>query len=288
MDFDGIVMVGGGIAGLATALALHRVGMKRILVLERAESLRTSGTAIGMWSNGWKALDALGVGQSLRQQHCLLQNSKLISRSDGTTVNIPIDTSFQELRFVKRALLLETLASVLPPEAIKFNCKVVDVRQFPRSKLMWEIELEDGSIIRAKGVIACDGVNSLLAESVLGLPRATSSAQCAVRGLSSYPEGHPFPPTRQLHMAEGFLMGIIPVTEKEVYWFISSASTPPGVFFLQLGEFCICLDLSCWALDLDLLFFSFNLPSHQFSKLVKFSPSLQFCFLGNTVCFVHG
>ncbi|XP_057841136.1 monooxygenase 1 isoform X3 [Cryptomeria japonica] len=229
MDFDGIVMVGGGIAGLATALALHRVGMKRILVLERAESLRTSGTAIGMWSNGWKALDALGVGQSLRQQHCLLQNSKLISRSDGTTVNIPIDTSFQELRFVKRALLLETLASVLPPEAIKFNCKVVDVRQFPRSKLMWEIELEDGSIIRAKGVIACDGVNSLLAESVLGLPRATSSAQCAVRGLSSYPEGHPFPPTRQLHMAEGFLMGIIPVTEKEVYWFISSASTPPGL-----------------------------------------------------------
>lgn len=85
--------------------------------------------------------------------------------------------------------------------------------------------------LNEQGVIACDGVNSLLAESILGLPRAISSAQCAVRGLSSYPEGHPFQPTRQLHMANGFLFGMIPVTEKEVYWFISTGSTPPGKRF---------------------------------------------------------
>ncbi|KAJ0026105.1 hypothetical protein Pint_06941 [Pistacia integerrima] len=37
-----VVIVGGGICGLATALALHRKGMKSE-VMERSEALRVSG-----------------------------------------------------------------------------------------------------------------------------------------------------------------------------------------------------------------------------------------------------
>ncbi|CAL5413834.1 unnamed protein product [Camellia sinensis] len=43
-----------------------RRGMTSI-VLERAETLRTTGASIGMQSNGWHALDQLGVGLKLRQ-----------------------------------------------------------------------------------------------------------------------------------------------------------------------------------------------------------------------------
>ncbi|XP_028083001.1 uncharacterized protein LOC114284289 [Camellia sinensis] len=65
-ELHDIVIVGGRICGLATALALHRKGMTSI-VLERAETLRTIGAGIGMQSNGWLALDQLGVGLKLRQ-----------------------------------------------------------------------------------------------------------------------------------------------------------------------------------------------------------------------------
>ena len=37
------------------------------IVLERAETLRTTGASIGMQSNGWQALNQLGVGLKLRQ-----------------------------------------------------------------------------------------------------------------------------------------------------------------------------------------------------------------------------
>nr|XP_033509995.1 monooxygenase 3-like [Nicotiana tomentosiformis] len=64
---EDIVIVGAGIAGLATSLALHRMGL-RSLVLESSDSLRTSGFALVLWTNAWRALDALGVGDTLRKR----------------------------------------------------------------------------------------------------------------------------------------------------------------------------------------------------------------------------
>lgn len=59
-----IVIVGAGIAGLATAIALKRVGI-RALVLERSDGLRVSGAALTLAPNAWLALDALGVAHKL-------------------------------------------------------------------------------------------------------------------------------------------------------------------------------------------------------------------------------
>lgn len=43
------------------------------LVLEQAESLRTSGTSLTLFKNGWRVLDALGVGDDLRNQFLEVQ-----------------------------------------------------------------------------------------------------------------------------------------------------------------------------------------------------------------------
>ncbi|PUZ56922.1 hypothetical protein GQ55_5G385100 [Panicum hallii var. hallii] len=65
-ELHGIIIVGGGTCGLATALALHRKGISS-LVLERAETLRATGAGIGIQVNGWRALDQLEVGDELRK-----------------------------------------------------------------------------------------------------------------------------------------------------------------------------------------------------------------------------
>jgi 2-polyprenyl-6-methoxyphenol hydroxylase-like FAD-dependent oxidoreductase len=61
---EDVVIVGAGIAGLATAVALKRVGV-RALVLERSEGLRATGAALTLFPNAWPALDALGVSHKL-------------------------------------------------------------------------------------------------------------------------------------------------------------------------------------------------------------------------------
>ncbi|KAJ4713912.1 FAD-dependent urate hydroxylase-like [Melia azedarach] len=72
-----IVIAGAGICGLSTSLALHRKGIKSV-VLERSERLRETGSGIAILANGWRALDQLGVASKLRQTSFLIQGLKWI------------------------------------------------------------------------------------------------------------------------------------------------------------------------------------------------------------------
>lgn len=54
-----VVIVGGGIGGLAAAVALRRVGIKA-LVIERATSIREVGAGLSIWSNAVNAVRELG------------------------------------------------------------------------------------------------------------------------------------------------------------------------------------------------------------------------------------
>jgi 2-polyprenyl-6-methoxyphenol hydroxylase-like FAD-dependent oxidoreductase len=59
------VVVGGGIGGLATAIALDQAGWE-VDVLERQERFFEIGASLTLWPNALAALDALGVGAEVR------------------------------------------------------------------------------------------------------------------------------------------------------------------------------------------------------------------------------
>ena len=48
-------------------------------VLERDPGPRKGGSAIGLWPNAFRALDALGVADSLRQKHPLISRQVSLS-----------------------------------------------------------------------------------------------------------------------------------------------------------------------------------------------------------------
>lgn len=81
--------------------------------------------------------------------------------------------------------------------------------------------------VENQGVIACDGVNSLIAQSFLGLPAASSSGRYGIRGMATFQEGHCLPPKLHFQFLQNVLFGRVPLNEKDLFWFIASTSTPP-------------------------------------------------------------
>src|SRR3546814_5535269 len=60
------IIVGGGIGGLAAALALARQGIS-VDLLEAASEIGEIGAGIQLAANAFNALDALGVGEATRR-----------------------------------------------------------------------------------------------------------------------------------------------------------------------------------------------------------------------------
>ncbi|XP_039143477.1 monooxygenase 2-like [Dioscorea cayenensis subsp. rotundata] len=215
---EDIVIVGAGLAGLATALGLYRKGVRSV-VLESSEVLRAAGFAFTTWTNAWKALDALGIGDELRRHHIRLEGLAIYSASSGAiTSKRPIKPSEGiEIRNVRRDLLLETLAKELPSDTIRYSSKVVLIEESGNLKVL---HLADGSILKTKVLIGCDGVNSVVSRW-LGLKKPSFAGRSATRGFTNFPDGHGFSPEFVQYFGEGFRAGTLPCDEKSIYWFFT-------------------------------------------------------------------
>src|SRR5215471_15613669 len=93
---DPIVVAGGGIGGLACALALARKGF-RVLVLEQAHEFGEIGAGIQLAPNAWSALDALGVGELVKKDAVFIERLLMMDGISGETViDIPLDEPFRK------------------------------------------------------------------------------------------------------------------------------------------------------------------------------------------------
>ncbi|KAH7848590.1 hypothetical protein Vadar_004857 [Vaccinium darrowii] len=211
---EDIVIVGGGIAGLATALGLHRLGL-RSLVLESSDSLRITGFAITLLTNAWRALDALGIGNSLREHYPRIPGFEAGSSVSGVTSEVESPDKNG------RKDLLETLGRELPRVTIRYSSKVVSIEGTGYHKLL---HLADGSTLKTKVLIGCDGVNSLVAKW-LGLQKPVYSGRSSIRGFVENPDGHGFQPGFHCHFDGGVRYGCVPWDDKCLYWFCTYNSS---------------------------------------------------------------
>lgn len=231
-EVEEVVIVGGGICGMATAVALKRYGIEAVVV-ERAESLRTTGAALTLASNAWLALDALGVSHKLSPLYSAITKSVITNIDTGAVQHVPFPPTKKEQvgpKSVHRKVLLEALAEELPKENIRFSCKITSMSTElnTQGSSIAILQMEDGSSIKTKVLIGCDGVHSRVAR-FLGLGEPVNSGRSGLRGLSVFPQGHGFDHHLFRFTYAGLNGGFVPITKTELYWFLVTGEfTDPG------------------------------------------------------------
>jgi 2-polyprenyl-6-methoxyphenol hydroxylase-like FAD-dependent oxidoreductase len=89
-----VIVAGGGIGGLAAALALARQGFRSV-VLEQASQFGEIGAGIQIAPNAWHALDALGVGGLVKKEAVFIEHLLMFDGVSGEkVVDIPLDKRF--------------------------------------------------------------------------------------------------------------------------------------------------------------------------------------------------
>jgi salicylate hydroxylase len=168
-----IIVVGGGIGGLAAALALTRQGVE-VLLLEQAAHIGEIGAGIQLGPNAFNALDALGAGEATRQRAVFTDSMIMMDAVDGKeVVNIQTGENFRK-RFggpyavIHRAdIHLSILEAVQHDPLIQFKTSthVVDLKV---KKDGVEVIDADGNVYKADAVVGCDGTKSAIREKTIG------------------------------------------------------------------------------------------------------------------------
>jgi len=168
-----VVIAGGGIGGLACALALARRGF-RALVLEQANVFGEVGLGLQVAPNALSVLDALGVGDAAKQDALLIERLLMMDAVTGEEVaNIPCGERFRE-RFgnpyavahradIHGALL--DACRALDLIELRNDCRVMD---FELENSGVSVALESGERVAAAAMVGADGVYSNVRSRIVG------------------------------------------------------------------------------------------------------------------------
>ena len=181
-----IAMVGGGIGGLAAALALERRGFETI-VCEQSPALSEIGAGVNLTPNALMALRALGVEDAVVAAGC--ESDFLVIRSwkRGRVISRMRRGSFRQ-QFgapnltVHRADLLDALHGALRSTELRLAARCTGVEQSPRGALA---HLADGSDIEADVIVGADGIHSVVRRSLFGADAPRFTGCICWRGMAA-------------------------------------------------------------------------------------------------------
>src|SRR3954452_4441046 len=91
-----VLVVGGGIGGLAAAVALARQGLAG-KVLDQAPRLGEIGAGIQLGPNAFAAFDALGVGEQTRARAVYTERMEMLDAIDESVIcSVPFGPAFRQ------------------------------------------------------------------------------------------------------------------------------------------------------------------------------------------------
>ncbi len=173
-----VAIIGGGIGGLSTAVALRATGA-HVQVFEQARQLSEVGAGLGLQPNGRRVLVRLGLGEEINRIGARLKGFR-ICRPDGSVVSAETYPEGVMQLGVHRADMAAVLAAALPQGVVHTGHRCV---RFSQHNEFAVVSFDNGVSVKADVVIAADGIHSVLQRYVVDATVPVFSGTVAYRGL---------------------------------------------------------------------------------------------------------
>jgi salicylate hydroxylase len=184
-----IAIIGGGIAGLTLAIALHNRGVS-FTIYEQAVAFGEIGAGVSFSPNAVRAMECCHHGVTAAFERVCTRNrweSKQrvwFDFHDGSNSQPrPSFTIISSLgqRAVHRADFVTELVKLLPDHVARFNKRLTGIVEGDDGRLL--MNFQDGTQATADAVIGCDGIHSRVRQMIFPSSAPSYSHQYAYRGL---------------------------------------------------------------------------------------------------------
>jgi 2-polyprenyl-6-methoxyphenol hydroxylase-like FAD-dependent oxidoreductase len=230
-----VLIVGGGIGGLATALALQRRGIKA-LVFERTRQFREVGSGLIVAGNAVKALHKLGLADVLHALATPLRTTHLRSWRGDVLVDLPTQETMQRFGTstvaIHRADLQAALVQALSPGSLRTGMHGIG---FEQDEQAVRVRFASGEEVQGDLLVGADGLHSVVRSQLVGAARPRYAGYTAWRGVTRFALNQGEAQTTFETWGTGKRFGVIPLSAGQVCWF-AVANAPEGEREEERGE----------------------------------------------------
>jgi len=213
-----IVIIGGGIGGLTTALALRQLGFDP-QVFEQAPDLLEVGAAILMWPNAMRVLHRLGLAETIREHGGLLEKGCWLTREGKLLKEFRLPQTEVPAIALHRAELQHALLERLPYDSIHLGHTFETCEQFSDKVIA---HFSKGSSFESDLLIAADGIHSRARAQLINDGPPFDRGYLAWRGVVSYrPPSVPAATAIEIY-GPGQRFGIGPLGFGKLGWWAST------------------------------------------------------------------
>lgn len=227
------IVIGAGIGGLTTGIALKQAGYE-VEIYDRTRELRPAGAGISLWSNGVKVLNQLGLGREIAAIGGEMNRMEYRSHRDEPLSEVDLQPLFsivgQRPYPVSRSELQQMLLEAFGAEQVKLGMKCIAVEQDDDSGTAI---FEDGSRATGDLIVGADGIRSVVREHVLGEAISTRYADY-VNWNGLVPKSPELCEADNwvIYVGEGKRASMMPVGSDRFYFFfgapmVQGTTTPP-------------------------------------------------------------
>ena len=212
-----ISIIGGGITGLTTAIALHKNGIS-CKVYESAESLTEVGAGIWIQPNAIKVLNYLGVGKQVKEAGFQLNEVKITDAQliplKKTDYGFNPDSKENVITSIHRARLQKILYDALPENTVQFGMEYIG-----HEKVNERISIDFKSTrVETDVLLGADGIHSKVRKGIFN-SQLRYAGQTCWRGISKVILDDNLKANGVEMWGNNIRFGFASISPSEVYWF---------------------------------------------------------------------